>query len=52
MMIRKGNLDDLQEIMTIISDAKELLRKSGSRQWNLSDGYPNEKTIETDIINS
>ena len=52
MMIRKGNLDDLQEIMTIILDAKELLRKSGSRQWNLSDGYPNEKTIETDIINN
>ena len=48
-MIRLATLNDLPSIMEIIKDAKELLKKSGSSQWNTSDGYPTKETIITDI---
>lgn len=40
---------DLAEIMAIVGDAKEFLKKSGSTQWQ--NGYPNEEVILADIKN-
>ena len=51
MMIRKALIKDLESLMEIISDAKRLLKNSGSLQWNLDDGYPNKENILNDIIN-
>lgn len=48
-MIRLATLNDLPVVMEIIKDAKELLKKSGSSQWNTSDGYPTKETIIDDI---
>lgn len=48
-MIRKAEIKDLTSAMEIINDAKDLLKKSGSTQWNLIDGYPNITTIKSDI---
>lgn len=48
-MIRLATLNDLPAIMEIIQDAKELLKKSGSSQWNTSDGYPTKEIIKDDI---
>lgn len=47
-MIRLATLNDLPVVMEIIKDAKELLKKSGSSQWNTSDGYPTKETIIDD----
>ena len=48
-MIRKAEIKDLTSAMEIINDAKDLLKKSGSTQWNLIDGYPDITTIKSDI---
>ncbi|GET46346.1 GNAT family N-acetyltransferase [Capnocytophaga felis] len=44
---RKALLSDLQGIWGIILFAKEMRKQEGSQQWQ--DGYPNEKTIRSDI---
>lgn len=51
MEIRKATLDDLSQIMTIIQDAKNLLKNNGSLQWNTPDGYPGEDVFIKDINN-
>ena len=51
-MIRKAELKDIDKIMEIIKDAKDLLKSNGSKQWNTKDGYPNKDTIKTDISNN
>ena len=45
--LRRAQLQDLPAIMKIIDDAKELLKKNGSPQWQ--NGYPNEETLTQDI---
>ena len=55
--ISKGNTtwihriekDDIQRVLKITNDAKNLLKKNGSLQWQ--QGYPNEETFLTDIKN-
>ena len=47
--IRIATSDDLPSIMEVIADAKQLLKESGSPQWQDSDGYPNEQTFLNDI---
>ena len=44
-----ANESNVLDIINIINDAKAYLKKQGSRQWNLPDGYPNESTIVNDI---
>lgn len=46
---RLATRNDISKVMLIIEEAKEFLRRSGSTQWQ--NGYPNEKSIETDIKN-
>lgn len=50
-MIRKARLEDLNEALTVIADAKELLKNSGSLQWQDKDGYPNYQALKNDIDN-
>lgn len=45
--VRKATENDLDSIMSIIDNAKQLLKADGSRQWQ--NGSPNEKTILDDI---
>lgn len=45
--LRRAQLQDLTAIMKIIDDAKELLKKNGSPQWQ--NGYPNQETLTQDI---
>lgn len=40
---------DIDSILEIINYAKDVLKKTGSSQWQ--NGYPNRKTIEEDILN-
>lgn len=48
MRIKKATLNDMPDIMLIISAAKQIMRTSGNlKQWN--DGYPDENIIKTDI---
>lgn len=49
MEIRKSQKEDLSELMRIICQAKDSLKKLGISQWQ--DGYPNESTILDDINN-
>ena len=44
MKIKLANISDIPQIMEVISDAKNLLKQSGSLQWN-TDSYPNEETF-------
>lgn len=50
-IIRLATNKDIDEIMEIVHDAKELLRQSGSMQWNGKDGYPTKQTFLDDINN-
>lgn len=45
--LRRAQLQDLPAIMKIIDDAKELLKKNGSPQWQ--NGYPNQENLTQDI---
>ena len=45
--VRKATEKDLDSIMVIIDNAKQLLKSDGSRQWQ--NGNPDEKTILDDI---
>ena len=49
--IRLAIQKDIKEIMEVIQDAKDLLKASGSLQWNLPDNYPHQETIVNDINN-
>lgn len=46
--LRRAQLQDLPAIMKIIDDAKELLKKNGSPQWQ--NGYPDQETFTQDIV--
>ena len=46
--LRRAQLQDLTAIMKIIDDAKELLQKNGSPQWQ--NGYPDQETFTQDIV--
>ena len=48
---RLAEIYDIDKIMTVINDAKIYLKKQGSLQWNLDDGYPNKSDLITDINN-
>lgn len=48
MEIKIINLDELNQVMEIINQAKELLKKD-SLQWQ--QGYPNVDTMTNDILN-
>jgi len=45
--LRRAQTQDLAAIMKIIDDAKNLLKKNGSPQWQ--NGYPNQETLTQDI---
>lgn len=45
--LRRAQTQDLATIMKIIDDAKELLKKNGSPQWQ--NGYPNQENFTQDI---
>ncbi|HKM42443.1 MAG TPA: GNAT family N-acetyltransferase [Limnochordia bacterium] len=47
MQFRKGTFSDVAEIMVIVAQGQEYLRRSGIPQWQ--DGYPSQELIETDI---
>ena len=44
-------IDDIDDIMLVINDAKTYLKNQGSTQWNLPDGYPNKSDLIKDINN-
>ncbi|MDD1400109.1 GNAT family N-acetyltransferase [Limosilactobacillus reuteri] len=46
--LRRTQLQDLTAIMKIIDDAKELLKKNDSPQWQ--NGYPDQETFTQDIV--
>ncbi|MBJ8326023.1 GNAT family N-acetyltransferase [Streptococcus pacificus] len=48
MNIRLAFPNEVNDIMTIMTDAKTFLAESGSNQWQ--NDYPNEETIIEDII--
>ena len=48
--MRLANKNDIKNIMSIIDEAKQFLKESGSTQWQ--NGYPNEETIQTDLKNN
>ena len=46
-----ANIEDIDDIMLVINDAKTYLKNQGSTQWNLPDGYPNKSDLINDINN-
>ncbi len=50
-MIRKAVLNDLNNIMIVIEDARKELKFNGLNQWNLDNGYPASSDILKDIEN-
>lgn len=51
-MIRLATYQDINEILTVIQDAKALLKSRNSLQWQDDDGYPHFQTFENDLINN
>ena len=49
MIMEKAAVSDLNRIMEIIEQARAYLKSAGINQWQ--DGYPNRKSILTDIEN-
>ena len=49
MLIRKSAYEDVKVIMKIIKSAQKSLKMQNVDQWQ--NGYPNEKSIESDISN-
>lgn len=50
MTIRKAQLPDLQQIMAVLDDARQIMRSDGNNgQW--INGYPSEEIIRNDIEN-
>lgn len=50
MMLRRSTKEDLYNIMKIINEGKEFLKKNNVNQWQ--NGYPNEEVILNDISNN
>jgi ribosomal protein S18 acetylase RimI-like enzyme len=50
--IRKASIKDLDDILLIVEDARELSRSLKSKQWLGKDGYPNAQTFNKDISNN
>lgn len=50
MNFRKTTIEDINNVMKIINQAKEYFKKNIINQWQ--DGYPNSDTIYTDIKNN
>ena len=48
-MIRKAKIEEVEELNSIIEDAKLLFKSAGSTQWQDLDGYPNIATLKQDI---
>lgn len=47
-VVRKANFEDINDIISVINAAKEIMRHSGNlHQWD--NGYPSETVIESDI---
>ncbi|MBQ7250228.1 MAG: hypothetical protein IJS37_02670 [Bacilli bacterium] len=44
---RKAALEDIDQVMVAIEDARDLLRLQGNGQWQ--DGYPNRDDLLNDI---
>jgi predicted GNAT family acetyltransferase len=49
MRIQLSKIEDITEIMIIISDAKQYLKSQNIDQWQ--NGYPNAEQVENDIKN-
>lgn len=49
MVIRKGKIGDIGQILSIIDAAKRFFRENGIDQWQ--NGTPNRETVENDIKN-
>lgn len=49
MRFRKASKKDIENIMDIIRQGQEYLKKQGVPQWQ--NNYPNRETIESDIYN-
>lgn len=49
MVFRKTTIDDIDNVMNIINDAKTYFKEMNIDQWQ--NGYPNEEVIKDDIIN-
>ena len=47
IFMRRANLDDLDDVMAVIDDAKQLLKNDGSSQWQ--QGYPSRLSMQQDI---
>lgn len=47
--IRKGKISDIESILTIIEEARELFKSINSPQW--LNGYPNYESFKNDINN-
>lgn len=47
--LRLATLNDIDNIMEVITEAKIYLKNQGSTQWNLPDGYPNKIDLINDI---
>lgn len=50
-MIRLANMNDIDDIMQCIYDARAFLKASGLTQWNGPLGYPDIPTLVSDIEN-
>ncbi len=48
-MIRKADYKDLDAVLEVIQDAKDLFKSKNSLQWQDKNGYPNRKTMEKDV---
>ncbi|MCL1631434.1 GNAT family N-acetyltransferase [Sporolactobacillus sp. CPB3-1] len=46
--LRKASIEDYPEIITIVEQAKRLLKADGIDQWQ--NGYPDEATLRDDIV--
>ena len=47
--LRKANLNEIKDVLTIIQDGQSFLKSQGLDQWQ--NGYPNETSITNDINN-
>lgn len=50
MILRKTQENEITRVMEIINQAKTYFQNNGINQWQ--DGYPNEESIQQDIINN
>ena len=50
MIFRKTTINDIKNVMEIISEAQEYFKRNGIDQWQ--NGYPNSDTIYDDIKNN